>query len=115
MIIAAVIVAAIGGVWALKSTVVDPFRTVQPIPVSDFMQSPNSIVGNTYKLDGIVGEKIRDSAGGRIFSVEVQGDFLPVVVPASLREQNIEKGQRYLFKVEVRQKGILQASEVKKN
>ena len=113
-IVAIVVVAAIAGGWALKGTVTDPFRTLAPFPVGDYLQNSNSLRGNVYKLDGVVSEQLGYVNNARLISVEVNGDPVSLIVPAEFRDVNVQKGQRLLFKVEVGDKGILKALDVKK-
>jgi len=113
--IAAVVVAAvIAAVWALKGTVADPYRALAPFPTSDYLQNSNSLRGNVYKVDGVVGEQLHYSKSARLISVEINGDPVSIIVPAELRDVNVQKGQRLLFKVEVGEKGVLKALAVKK-
>jgi hypothetical protein len=113
-IAAVVAVAAIAGGWALKSTVADPYRTLATFPTADYMQNSNALRGNTYKLEGVVAEQLHYSKSARLISVEVDGEPVSVIVPAELRDVNVQKGQRLLFKVEVGDKGVLKALGVKK-
>ena len=113
-IAAVVVVAAIAGGWALKGTVADPYRTLAPFPTADYLQNSNSLRGNTYKVDGVVGEQLHYSKSARLITVEVNGEPVSIIVPAELRDVNVQKGQRLLFKVEVGDKGILKALGVKK-
>ena len=113
--IAAVVVAAVIGIgWALKGTVADPYRTLAPFPTAEYLQNSNSLRGNTYKVDGIVGEQLYYSKSARLISVEVNGEPVSILVPSELRDVNVQKGQRLLFKVEVGDKGVLKAFGVKK-
>ena len=113
-IAAVVAVAVIAGGWALKGTVADPYRTLAPFPTADYLQNSNSLRGNTYKVDGVVGEQLHYSKSARLISVEVNGEPVSIIVPSELRDVNIQKGQRLLFKVEVGDKGVLKAVGVKK-
>jgi len=113
-IAALVVVAAIAGGWALKGTVTDPFRTLAPFPTADYLQNSNSLRGNVYKVDAVVGEQLHYSKSARLISVEVNGEPLSIIVPAELRDTNVQKGQRLMFKVEVGDKGVLKALEIKK-
>ena len=113
-IAAVVVVAVIAGGWALKGTVADPYRTLAPFPMVEYLQNSNSLRGNTYKVDGVVGEQLHYSKSARLISVEVNGDPVSIIVPAELRDVNVQKGQRLLFKVEVGDKGVLKAVGVKK-
>ena len=113
--IAAVIaVAAIAGGWALKGTVADPYRTLAPFPTAEYLQNSNSLRGNVYKLDGVVGEQLLYSKSARLISVEVNGEPVSIIIPAELRDVNVQKGQHLIFKVEVGEKGVLKATALKK-
>ncbi len=112
-IAAVVVVAVIALGWSLKGTV-DPYRTLAPFPTSDYLQNSNSLRGNTYKVDGVVGEQLHYAKSARLISVEVNGEPVSIIVPAELRDVNVQKGQRLLFKVEVGEKGVLKAVGVKK-
>jgi len=113
--IAAVIaVAAIAGGWALKGTVADPYRKLAPFPTAEYLQNSNSLRGNVYRLDGVVGEQLHYSNSARLIAVEVNGEPVSIIVPAELRDVNVQKGQHLIFKVEVGEKGVLKATAVKK-
>lgn len=113
-IVAVVAVAAIAGGWALKGTVSDPFRALTAFPAQDYLQNSNSLRGNEYKLDGVVGEQLAFFNNARLISVEVNGEPVPILIPAELRDLNVQKGQRLLFKVKVGDKGQVTAVAVKK-
>ena len=113
---AALVVAAIAGGYFLFGRVSDPYRTVSALPVRDYLENANSLRGNVYKLDATVVKQLEwSSTSGRLFSVDAPGgEVLPILVPANFGSLNIERGQRFLFKIEVGDKGILKAQEVKK-
>ena len=115
IVIAAIALVALGGAFALKGRVADPYRTLSVFPVADYMQNSNSLRGNTYKLEAIVGEQLQFSASARLFTVEADSEPVAILIPAALREVNIQKGQRFIFKVEVGDKGVLKALEAKKS
>jgi hypothetical protein len=115
LIAAAVVLAvAIGAVLMLKDTVSDPFRALPPFPVKEYMENSNSLRGNVYRVDCVIGEQLNYAQGSRLFSVEISGEPVSLVIPVELRDINIQKGQRFLFKVEVGNKGILKALEGRK-
>jgi hypothetical protein len=115
LIAAAIAIAGgIGGVLMFKGSVGDPFRTLTPFPVAEYMQNSNSLRGNTYKIECVVGEQLKYTNSERLFSVEVGGEPVGLLVPAELRGVNIQKGQRFLFRVEVGDKGVIRAVEAKK-
>jgi len=116
MLIAAILlVAALGAGYFLFGKLNDPYRTMSPLPVQDYLQNSNSLRGNIYKLEATVTQSLEYSpGGGRLFSVDAGGEELPVLVPPKFNNINIERGQRFFFKIEVSDKGILQAQDVKK-
>ena len=94
----------------------DPFRTIAPLPVPAYLENANSLYGNVYKLDGTIAKSLQwSSTSGRLFSVEVNGsDVVPVLVPEQFNQVNIERGQRFIFKIKVEDKGVLRVEDVKK-
>jgi hypothetical protein len=111
----ALVLAAIVGGSFLHRRVSDPYRTMTTLPVQDYLQNSNSLRGNVYKLDATIAASLEWSPAGRLFSVDVSsGDILPVLVPAEFNHVNMERGQRYYFKIEVGEKGVLRAQDVKK-
>jgi hypothetical protein len=115
LIVAAVVLAAaVGAVLIFKDSVTDPYRTLTPFPVADYMENSNSLRGNVYKVDCVVGDQLGYTNAGRLFTVEIGGEPVSLLVPAELRDVNIQKGQRFLFKVEVGYKGVLKALEARK-
>lgn len=108
-------VLAVAGGYTIYGRVSDPFRTITPLPVLDYLQNSNSLRGNVYKVDATIAKSIEWSAtAGRLFSVDVGEEVLPILVPPQFNQLNIERGQRYLFKLEVGEKGVLRAQDVKK-
>ena len=116
IVVLALIISAVAGGYFLYGRVSDPYRTMTALPVQDYLQNSNSLRGNVYKLDATIASSLDWSpVAGRLFSVDVSGgDVLPVVVPPHFNHVNIERGQRYFFKIEVGDKGILTAQDVKK-
>lgn len=95
-----------------------PYRTSPEFPVEDYLASSVSLRGNTYRLTGEVLNSIAWSPdAGRLISVQpADSDSpIPLVVPASLGDTNIQKAQRYHFLVEVRENGVLHAKSLTKS
>ncbi len=116
LVVAVLVIGALGAGYFLFGRSGDPFRTVSSLPVQDYLQNSNSLRGNIYKLDATVSQSLQWSPTlGRLFSVEVNGEVLPILVPAQFNNVNIERGQRFFFKVEVGDRGILRAQDVKKS
>src|SRR5688500_16202143 len=108
-------VTAVGGGYWIYGRVSDPYRTITVLPVHDYLQNSHSLRGNVYKLDATIAKAIEWSPlAGRLFSVDAGSEVLPILVPPRFNHLNIERGQRYLFKIEVGDKGVLQAQDVKK-
>jgi len=112
----ALLLGAVAGGYLMYGRSSDPFRTMTALPAQDYLENANSLRGNVYKLDGTVSKLLQYSpTDGRLFSVEVgSGDVLAVLVPPQFNQVNIERGQHFLFKIEVGDKGILRAQDVKK-
>ncbi|MEI8341697.1 MAG: hypothetical protein WCH43_09210 [Verrucomicrobiota bacterium] len=114
------VAAAISAGYFLVGRVNDPYRTLSPLSVSAYLENSNSLRGNSYKVTGTVWNSLAWSpTAGRLFSIEVDSgngstDILPLLIPAQFNNQNIQKGQRFTFKIEVDEKGILKAAGLKK-
>jgi len=116
LVVAGLVIAALGAGYFLFGRSGDPYRTFSPLPVQDYLQNSNSLRGNIYKLDATVSQSLQWSpTAGRLFSVEANGEILPILVPPQFNNVNIERGQRFFFKVEVGDRGILRAQDVKKS
>jgi len=116
MLIAGVLlVAALAGGYLLFGKISDPYRTMTPLPVQDYLQNSNSLRGNVYKLEATVTDLLQSSqTTGRLFSVDAGGEQLAILIPPQFNSINVERGQHYFFKLEVSDKGILKAQDVKK-
>ncbi|MGA3170957.1 MAG: hypothetical protein ABSE62_08060 [Chthoniobacteraceae bacterium] len=96
----------------------DPYRTLPAIDVAAYLDNGNSLRGNVYKLTGTIDSELAWSpTEGRLFSVIADGgnsDVLPLLIPPEFDSINIQKDQRFSFKIEVGDKGILKASDMRK-
>ncbi len=113
---AAILLIAVGGYLLGSSN--KPYRAVPEFPTEEYLNTSTALRGNTYRLSGAVLNSIAWSPEeGRLISVQPAGSNspIPVVVPASLGQTNIQKGQRFHFLVEVRESGILYATELTKS
>jgi hypothetical protein len=113
------IAAAIGVGYFVVGKINDPYRTVAPLSVAAYLENSNSLRGNTYKVTGTIWNSLAWSpTEGRLFSIEVTSntgaDVLPLLIPSAFNHLNIQKGQRFVFKVEVDDKGILRAKDLSK-
>ena len=105
----------VGAVMLVKKTVGDPFSKLTVFSMKEYLENSNSLQGNTYKLDCVIENQLGYSPAGRLFEVTVDGERLALLVPPELKEVNVQKGQRFLFKVEVVEKGTVRAIEAKKS
>ncbi len=115
--VALLALAAIFGGWALYKTVSDPFRTLTPLDVAVYLDDANSLRGNVYKVTGTVETQLAWAPlKGRLYSVEVNDrkDILALLIPATFNSMNIQMGQRYFFKIEVGDKGVLEVRDIRK-
>lgn len=121
LILGALLAAMVVGV-VVQNTGGEPYRTVPELDLTEYLNNANSLQGNVYKVRGQIAQMLGYSHGkGRLFSVDVgsgQGgntnDVLPVLVPPELGYLNLQKGQRYIFRLEVGNGGVLKAQDMKK-
>jgi len=119
LVVALILLAgALAGGAYLWMSLSDPYRTLAPIDVPTYLDNANSLRGNVYKLTGTIDSELAWSPdGGRLFSVLADGsktDVLPLLIPPELNSVNIQKDQRFFFKIQVGDKGILTASGLRK-
>lgn len=119
LIAALVLVACgLGGGSYLWMTLTDPYRTLTPIDIPTYLENADSLRGNVYKLTGTIDSELAWSpTQGRLYSVLADGsktDVVPLLIPPQLDNVNIQKDQRFFFKIQVGDKGILTASDLKK-
>ncbi len=125
LILGALVLAIIIGV-IVQNTGGEPYRTLPELDMAEYLNNANSLQGNVYKLRGQIAQSLAYSRSkGRLFSVEVSGnnnnhngnstgDVVPILVPSNLSYLNLQKGQRYIFRLEVGDGGILKAQDMKK-
>jgi hypothetical protein len=118
MIVGAIGLAVALGLF-LQNEEAEPFRTVPTLDLNDYLHNANSLEGNIYKVKGIINQSLGYERGkGRLFSVEVgsgaDDEVLPILVPPDLSYLNLQKGQHYIFRLEVGAMGILRARDMKK-
>ncbi|MFY8216775.1 MAG: hypothetical protein ACOVMP_09280 [Chthoniobacterales bacterium] len=117
VVVIVLLVLAFGAGGYLLSTSGDAFRTTAPLEVQAYLENSNSLRGNTYKAEGEVLNQLGYSPSmGRLISVKVDAtsDVVPMLIPASLSHVNIQRGQRFIFKIEVTENGILRALDLTK-
>jgi hypothetical protein len=88
------------------------------LSLSDYLDNANALRGNAYRVSGRVEEQLRWTPDrGRLISLLVdgsdQGSPIPILLPAAFSHLNLEKGTQFSFVVEVRNNGLLVATEAK--
>lgn len=117
VILVVILAGLVGGGYFIFNKSSEPFRTLQSMDVSQYLENANSLRGNTYKLDAVVQNSLAWSpAKGRLFSIEVgpNKEVLAVLIPPALNQVNVQKGQRFFFKVEIIKDGVVQVLEMTK-
>lgn len=94
----------------------EPFRTIDNLDVDAYMQNSGSLRGNVYRLEAEVVHALAFSPKeGRLISVSPkENQILPVLIPQNFSSINIQKGQRFVFLLEVDDRGILVVRELTK-
>ena len=110
-----------GGAYFFNQTS-DPYRTIAPLDLPAYLDNANSLRGNAYKIEGTVENSLAWSpTKGRLISVVV-GDkdkdkdngVVAVFVPAKFNFLNLQKGQKYQFKVEIGKDGVIEVTDMRK-
>lgn len=120
ILIIAIAVAVIGAIFAGKfvmSKKSETFSGVNPLVIQDLYDNGNSLRNNEYLIEGKIDERFfRDSNTSSIVSVRVKSasgeEIVPVKIPSSFNNLNIEREQRYAFKVKFEQGGIPVATDI---
>ncbi len=110
---------ALGGGYYFIGQLNDPYRTLQSLDVPAYYENANSLRGNIYKVDGKVLNLLSWSPGqGRLFSIDVEtksgSSPIPILVPITFNQVNLQKGQSFAFKVDVGQDGLLTVKDLLK-
>jgi hypothetical protein len=112
------ILAAFVGSRFLITTTLQSFRTAAPLDVTTYLENANSLRGNVYKIQGEVLNSLGWSpTKGRLIAVGVDGgkQVIPVLVTTSFSHINIQRGQRFVFLLEVGDKGIVRTKDMTKS
>jgi hypothetical protein len=82
-------------------------------------KTATALRGNVYKMTGTVSGSLAWSPVlGRLFSLEVETqagkELVPVLVPIEFNHVNMQKGQQFQMQIEVGERGILRAKDLRK-
>jgi hypothetical protein len=115
--IAVGVIAVIFGGKFLMSKKTETFSDVNPLAVQDLLDNGNSLRNNEYLIEGKIDERFfRDGNTSSVVSVRVKAEageeVVPVVIPEKFNNFNIEREQRYAFKVRFEQGGVPVATAI---
>jgi hypothetical protein len=101
----------------LMSKKTESFSDVTPLAVQDLLDNGNSLRNNEYLIEGKIDERFfRDGNSSSFVSVRVKADsgeeIVPVMIPEKFNKLNIEREQRYAFKLRFEQGGIPVATAI---
>ncbi|MFV0416598.1 MAG: hypothetical protein ACK5NG_09560 [Chthoniobacterales bacterium] len=112
-------VIALGGAALLFQGTAEPYRTTEPLDVATYLENARSIRGNTYRVEGTVDNSLALSPTlGRLISISIPSEndsILPIVVPNDFNHINIQKGQQFVFLIQVDDQGILKTINLTKS
>jgi hypothetical protein len=87
------------------------------LQIEEALQSANSLRGNEYRVEGKVDSRwVRDTGEGLSLMVEDDGQtkYLFIMIPPEVSHVNIEREQRYAFKIKFGEGGVAIATDVKR-
>ena len=93
------------------------FNDVALLQIEEALQSANSLRGNEYRVEGKVDSRwVRDTGEGLSLMVEDDGQtkYLFIMIPPEVSHVNIEREQRYAFKIKFGEGGVAIATDVKR-
>jgi len=109
---------AVAGIF-LTGYLNDPYRTLEPFPVSKFLDTPRSLMGSKFKAELRVEADLAYKEGvGRLMLFSTKDDSRPiaVMVPTPVaKDIYFTKGQTYMAELEVKEGGLIYANSCKKN
>lgn len=87
------------------------FGDLPQLRVSDLLENGNSLRGNEYVVEGKIDEQLRwTTSRGQVVSLRVSTpsgeELIGVEIPPDFSKLNIEREQRYAFRLKFRQGGI---------
>lgn len=97
------------------------FANTSDLDLREYMENSNALTSNTYRIEGTIEERLDSwrQGEGRLFSVLVEAgsdsSAVGVIVPQKFNSTNIQRGQRFKFKVTVQPgTGLLEVIDLTK-
>jgi hypothetical protein len=117
--LAIVVIGVIGaGGFFLLRHLNDPLRTLEPFPVTKYMDGYKALAGSKFRADLRVENDLGWKEGiGRVMVFTTRDDPHPIVVmlPQHLAQTYFTKGQQYQAELEVKEGGLIYANSCRKN
>jgi len=118
-VIIAVLAVAIGLYSVMRRPSDSGFSRSEALSLRDYLENSNALSDNVYRIEGMVDERLDNwrSSEGRLFSVTIEEGNdsapVPVLVPTKFNSTNVQRGQRFHFKVRVQSTtGVLEVLEM---
>jgi len=111
------VLAVLGGFFLVRH-LNDPLRTLEPFPVSKYMEGYKALAGSKFRANLRVENDLGWKEGiGRLMVFSLRDDLRPMVVmvPPGLAEIYFTKGQTYEGELEVKEGGLIYANSIRKN
>lgn len=98
------------------------FADTTDLNLREYMENSNALSSNTYRIEGTIADRLDNwsSSRGRLFEVLVDDGqeraSVAVAVPEKFNSTNIQRGQRFKFKVTVQSgTGVLEVVDLTKS
>ncbi|RYD31212.1 MAG: hypothetical protein EOP87_15170 [Verrucomicrobiaceae bacterium] len=94
-----------------------PLGDVEKLDVRDLLENGNSLRGNEYVVEGKIDQQLRwTTSRGQVVSLRVSTpggeELIGVEIPPTFGHLNIERQQKYAFRVKFRQGGVPVATAI---
>ena len=106
------------GAFFLVRYLDDPLRTLEPFPVSKYLDSYKTLAGSKFRGNLRVENDLGWKEGaGRLMVFSLRDEPRPIVVmiPPMLAKLYFTKGQTYEGELEVKEGGLIYANSIRKN
>ncbi len=101
-----------------RQTINDPYRTLEVFSTEKYLENPSSFIGNHFKatlrVEGDLGWSPEDGKL-MVFSTKDDPRYIPVLIQGGNLGYSFNKGQTYTAQLQVREGGLICATELKKN
>lgn len=113
----AVLIAGVGGFFLIRH-LNDPLRTLEPFPVSKYLENHKTLAGSKFRGNLRVENDLgwKENVGRlMVFSFREDSRSIVIMIPPSLARIYFTKGQTYAGELEVKEGGLIYANSVRKD